>query len=976
MRAKAGIFILIILMLLVGLAEAADDSNISITKDWPIANGIDQSTVTVLVQNTSGHSISGAKVDFTVNNSVYGTLNPATFITGSSGLATSTFKVNTKSGTANLTAKISYNDGMDIYVEKSVLLNIDHDSPYVITFNHPLSGNVTEEVPFNISVTDRHGNPIDNRTGNHTINLHVHGPAPDNCSFVDYGSGFIHDISPAFDSNGNLSVKIKLTSKIGNNYISMDSFGSISDKIESILAVANGVPYSLEGTISNGGILPVSNEIPANGLDKFTINYFLYDFYKNPLQNRSVLISTNLTDELTPQSYRTNSLGQIQITYGPKVSVITANITAVADGYPSVTNSSYAKFVGSDIAANLYLVVTPQTMASRDCASNTTRQATVVAILSDSVGIPVTTGEDVTFTISGISTAPNNAQPGPSFDSGTEILTKTVTTDNNGIAQVTFYPGSFITNSDSTTGYCTITATTSTYTSNPVTVEWKNFAYLSVTINATPRTVLVNDIIDITIQITGDGYKMVSNPITVILDIDASDSMNGQAAAETNGLDRFDNAKIAAKEFVASMNNGDMVGVVSHGNISNEVYWTDVANLSFNPIALNNSISSMVKHGGTVGPNAISMNQSVYAAADKILGNPFYHAGEIDAIITLSDSPIRDNEVAPLVQKTWGNNIRVYSILYVSTSNECDSQIPARNIKLLDNQTQGKFFCAQSIGDVIQNLTEIKDILSDIAGVNTSMNLDFEHPSVNNETTFWSGSDVFDYVPIGPFVNHTKGNIDPLGRTSIIWTDGNQSVVNQSDSWTAANNYQLKFDIGTIRIKETWEATFRLRVLKEGVIDLFGPGSSISYNDFPGNLHLPTTLITSVNKTPPGFHGGNLDVSNLIVTKSGNFTDYVPLEWSLKYEGFNTATETLCYCVGDSCPDIGGCPNGPWVLFETRPDIEPGMYTLRNTQLDVKNLPMEQYWVRVHAFAPPAPDDEETYGPINVGYAGVFIKLS
>jgi hypothetical protein len=596
------------------------------------------------------------------------------------------------------------------------------------------------------------------------------------------------------------------------------------------------------------------------------------------------------------------------------------------------------------------------------------------------VGIPVTTGEDVTFMISGISIAPNNAQPGPSFDSGTEILTKTVTTDNNGIANLTFYPGSFIANSDSATGYCTITARTDTYASNPVTVEWKNFAYLSVAINATPRTVLVNDTIDITIRITGDGYKMVSNPISVVLDLDTNNIMNGAEADDKGGPSRFPYAKDAAKYFVGTLNASDQVGLVTWGEEDNNDYWLLVQNTSYNHALINSSIDSLFTKN-----NEVSLRQSIHEAVTNLITNPLRPPNEVGAIITLGASSYGPGERPLMVSETWINNgIRVYSISYVSSDNGCklkDDDITytdskTEDMSLLAREAHGLHFCCTNSDQVVDAFGIIRRNLSEIAGVNTSMNLDFEHPSVNNDTTTWSGSDVFDYVPIGPFVNHTKGNIDPLGRTSIIWTDGNQSVVDQSDNWTAANNYQLKFDIGTIRIRETWEATFRLRVLKEGVIDLFGPGSAISYNDFPGNLHLPTTLITSVNKTPPGFHGGNLDVSNLVVTKSGNFTDYVPLEWSLKYEGFNTATETLCYCVGDSCTDIGGCPNGPWVLFETRSDIEPGMYTTRNTQLDVKNLPMDRYWVRVHAFAPPAPDDEETYGPINVGYAGVFIKLS
>ena len=77
----------------------------------------------------------------------------------------------------------------------------------------------------------------------------------------------MHDYNAALDVNGKNASIIKLTSKIGNNYISMDPIGSISNKIESILAVTNREPDSMTGSISNGGILP------ANGIAKFTINY-------------------------------------------------------------------------------------------------------------------------------------------------------------------------------------------------------------------------------------------------------------------------------------------------------------------------------------------------------------------------------------------------------------------------------------------------------------------------------------------------------------------------------------------------------------------------------------------------------------------------------------------------------------------------------------------------------------------------------
>jgi len=606
-------------------------------------------------------------------------------------------------------------------------------------------------------------------------------------------------------------------------------------------------------------------------------------------------------------------------------------------------------------------------MASRDSDLLNKRQAMVVAILYDDTGIPVTTGKDVTFTISGISAAPNNGIPGPSFESGSEILTKTNTTDSNGNAILTFYPGSFIKEGqpgyvNGATGSCTISATSGTISAVPVLVEWKNFPYLSVVVNVTPRTVLVNGTIDVTIQVKGDGYNMTPGPLSVVLDMDTTSMMNGAETDDTIGLDRFGHAKLAAKNFAGSLNSSSQVGLVTWGEYSNQQWWL-FTNLSYNRNLLNTSIDSLVNLGG----QDISIRQSIDNATQKIITNPLRSNNEVGAIITLGASSYKSGDLTPMVDETWVHNgIRVYSISYVSAAVGCmlkSDKITYTNSKtqdmsILAKQAGGIHFCCTNSSQVIEAFGKIKQNLSEIAGVNTSMNLDFEHPTVNNETT-WSGSDVFDYVVFD------NGMTSPDSRTTILWPNNTRSFEDQTGDWN--DDFRLNFTIGTIRAKQTWETTFRLKVKQAGTIDLFGSVSNISYNDLPGNLHLPTTLITSLNNSPPGFQGGTLNISNLIVTKSGNFTDYVPLEWNLKYAGFNTTTETMLYSYDSNI--------GPWVQYDSRSGIAPGNYT-HIQQLDVKKLTPGNYWIKVHAVAPDAPDDEEILGPIKVGYTGVFIKLT
>ena len=172
-----------------------------------------------------------------------------------------------------ITARIT-SDGRTVI--RNVTVNIDHDSPYLPYFDYPLSATVGTEVPFNISITDYWGNRIDNRRGPHTISLHVHGPVPDDCSFVGYG----HDIPGlTLDANGNQSVNVKLTTKVGPNNILMDSFGSIPDKLRWINADTNGIPFSIAQEYIPTGTPPA---LPADSSSKFTIIYSLLDRYGNP----------------------------------------------------------------------------------------------------------------------------------------------------------------------------------------------------------------------------------------------------------------------------------------------------------------------------------------------------------------------------------------------------------------------------------------------------------------------------------------------------------------------------------------------------------------------------------------------------------------------------------------------------------------------------------------------------------------------
>jgi hypothetical protein len=192
MRANAGILIIISLLFLVGTVAAIIPDTVTITSDksYLIANGVDQSVINVVVTNTSSGvvPIPGATVTFSVDP-VYGTLSPTSGTTNPTGNVSSIFKVNTKSGYANINVGVSYSDGINNF-SRNLIINqsIDHDKPNKVKFIPPYEGTVNTQVAFNASFTDQWENPIDqiiNPNQLHTVTIHVHGPAPDDCYFVD-----------------------------------------------------------------------------------------------------------------------------------------------------------------------------------------------------------------------------------------------------------------------------------------------------------------------------------------------------------------------------------------------------------------------------------------------------------------------------------------------------------------------------------------------------------------------------------------------------------------------------------------------------------------------------------------------------------------------------------------------------------------------------------------------------------------------
>jgi hypothetical protein len=287
-----------------------------------------------------------------------------------------------------------------------------------------------------------------------------------------------------------------------------------------------------------------------------------------------------------------------------------------------------------------------------------------------------------------------------------------------------------------------------------------------------------------------------------------------------------------------------------------------------------------------------------------------------------------------------GQNIKIYTIAFGSD---------ADTATLTAIASPG---CSYVASDGTALSTVYGTIYGEIAdpGVDTSMTADFQNITVTGVTI--PGGDVYTYVP----------------STKIGWQNGTITFKNQTSDWA---DHQLDFTIGTIKLKEQWNATFQLRVNKSGLIDVFGNHSSVTFNGGTQTLYLPQTFITVVpHLNVTEITAKTITLENLMVT--GEISALLPVKWNSIYTGNKTLTEKVYYRIN----------SGPWVQFDIKTHPYPfgPNFTTTNyvnyAQLDVTKLPFGNYTIKVYATASDAPDFTIYLNNIKFGNSSrSYIKL-
>jgi hypothetical protein len=962
---------------------------------WMVADNKDTATITATVTRgtgeLAGEPLEGANVSLTVNSPWQ--LKDSFLLTDKKGIATTTLSATKSGGTANITvtawAMIETETWgyLNYSMSKTLGQPIDHGTPSSIVTSS--KGQVQVRTPTRISilVRDAFGNPVDNRN---VVERVTFDASSKGVSGFLSGTSWVKSITVPVNESGYANVSY-LVDPVGTNYVSITPPSPLKQKLISIEGISQAIPFSASSIVSPGGT-PYPFTTVKSGY--FTIGFTFYDQYGYPTMNQPVNVTTSIPGE--SMFFTTNKNGMVVITYGPKDIAGIYTITATAANNLSVSASPKLEFVSGD-PVDALLTASPQTMASRDVKDDIT--STLTMRVMDVKGNPVQ-GETVIFRFRSFTVDKKlNQTVDPVLENGISTTSSigediAAVSDENGNAVATFHPGAFTTDltakwySPQAQGSAVVEARWAKVT-RQVNLSYLNSPYLTIQSWVNPTTVKVNDTVDVTVKVTGDGWALQPKPIDVMLLSDRSGSMLSDYP------DRAVSVMNAAKVFSTRLDyTRDRLGLVSFGGKGKPDVTSDsncgidddsgddaayaITNypgngrtyndnatldltLSGNSAKIGQEIPRLVPGGYT------SMRYALKIAIDHMAGNN--KASTVKAIVLLSDGDynwygdtlargsvgpndpsrysdldarylkfpgISNNTQQNMAEYAKANNIRIFTIGFADGISS-----GGKNALLqLANGTGGRYYYAPT-GDMLAGIyTDIAGSLKDTAGVNTVMNLSFQNIMVNNVSV--PGNQVYNYT----YINGRSTLVDTWNATGHL--AGYPKTINSSGQWN--KDRTLNFYIGTILLGQTWQSTVTLQILRDGNINVFDPASKITMQDSPMPLKIPDVYITSLqNNSAVTLQGAaHLQIDDLALTNGGSRTS-ADLEWSLAYDGLYPISE-----------DIMIAPFGTddWTHL-------PKKQVSNTTTLDTASMPIDSlaegyYTIRVDADAYDTNSDTDT----------------
>jgi hypothetical protein len=986
--------------------------------EWLKANGSDTSTIIIQLVNSTNDPMPNRTIDFNITTPGMGSLNTTFITTNSTGYGVVNFTAGTKSGSAIIKCILRGNP--DTYF--LIWQKIDHDDPYVVRATYTDTVPVGTNTTILLRLLDKHGNPIDNRRevppgdNSEQIRLFLSSSPQGISTLIGSWENISYNGTDIFNDNQGLPVNVTGCVELNLN-ISMYPGSTIievqplalsgSKKYLSIQGVATGIPNAMDQLVN-----PTVRYQPANGNASFSLTYTLYDEYGNRLNGKVIHL---ITSEGQQYNLTTASDGVATMLFGPRTNASTITINANPVDNEMLRRSLSIEFYDPS-PSYMGLTALPDNMPSLDLSP--TMNSSVQVKITDMKGVPVS-GLPVRFTINhGDYTNTTQTTPPYLETPGTNSLNET--TDDLGYAIVRFMPGTFIGPSDvgfyqDASANCTIQAEWGgiTKTKN---LSWFHKPFISVWTNVSSSNVSINETVDVTIQVRGEGFaSSVREPIDAILTTSRARSMLME------NPDRMVFAYAAEQRFVDIISQSppysgtDHIGLLSMGGNPNGVAdiqtyksWSkgdagidgdydddstyiaehypgdlhtiygDIVTMDLIPTDDLSAVRAQISNttpsasqDNNANQNEMPLRRAVYEDITT-LRNATYTNNKY--IILLVDSEITDYGDV-LAQgnpnKNWRNmngctqryypfggpdniwsdtdpnqdmsvyaresGVKIYVIYATPQLNNCDHD----TLKTLAESTGGAF---NETGGDASKLVSIYDWIAnrilDDAGKDISLTVNMGTLEVNNQWIVYDPEDptntsVFDYVSM------------PDESTRIRYffstnnTETNRTTINQSDEYYSANR-TLTFTIGSLKIDQIWEATYRLVARMAGTINIFGSNTSLVFNNsgLTYTYELPSEWV-NVPGNITHLQNVTYDLTITYFNSPNESVNSIPLAWALNYTGPNPSAvvSKLYYKSGD----------GGWVHLTNRNGLT-GTYRLRTDQ-----LPPGDLHFKLEASAPSSP---------------------
>ena len=498
-----------------GLVQVPEDM------PWLSATGSDSATITVhLIDTLYGTDVPGKNVTFNITYGT-GTLSQKVAVTNETGYATTIFTTGTKSCEAIIRAELEEDPGVAV----NIIQPIDHAAPKFITVYYSNVVPVAENISIIVKMYDQYGNPVDNlrelNEDRPPEEVYFSMSSPNGTGYftgswegVEYNGTTIFNsvLGLPVNSSGIIEMNLKMDVLPGKTHVIIDPLPSTVSSVKyiDIEGYAGGTPAVMDQSVN-----PAILYQPADGNPEsiFSITYWLYDEFGNPLNGKDIHITTSLNEEF---EVTTSADGSAVILYGPKNDpgyvTLTANALESIEDNPPVSRSCVVEFYDS---TPVYMGISaiPGMVPSLDIGNNV--NSTVKVKITDSKGMPVS-GEQVNFSINNTQIYSGNQTSAPYLDSSYNM------TNENGFAIVHFIPGAFVKvgeeGYDGAANASSVVEASWNNKTEDITINYKNFPFLSIYTSVTSENITIGDTVDVTIQVRGEGLPtVIRKKVNVVL---------------------------------------------------------------------------------------------------------------------------------------------------------------------------------------------------------------------------------------------------------------------------------------------------------------------------------------------------------------------------------------------------------------------------------------------------------------------------